>query len=67
LTRLNSFHLDVDAQINKLKASFLNIENQIKEIRLKALSNKELSIQEVKRDMIVKKSVETKRVFKKVE
>lgn len=40
--------LGVDTQIDKLKASFHNIESQIKDIRLKALSSKELSIQEVR-------------------
>lgn len=40
-------YLGVDTHIKQLKKTFLNLENQLKEIRLKALSSKELSIQEV--------------------
>ncbi|CEP19030.1 hypothetical protein [Parasitella parasitica] len=50
----------LDAQLATLKSSFLEIENQLKEIRLKALGSKELSVTEsnklLKRDIDIKKS-----------
>lgn len=40
-------YLGLDTQINTLKASFLEVESQLKDIRLKALSDQELSTIEV--------------------
>lgn len=41
--------LGLDTQLAALKSSFLQIENQLRDIRLKALGSKELSVTEVRR------------------
>jgi hypothetical protein len=38
----------LDTRIATLKSCFLDIESQLRDIRLKALGSKELSVQEVK-------------------
>ncbi|KAG2206167.1 hypothetical protein INT46_007162 [Mucor plumbeus] len=58
----------LDAQLATLKSSFLQIEDQLRDIRLKALGSKELSITEsnklLKRDIEIKKSTIDKYVTK---
>jgi hypothetical protein len=44
---LTGKNLGLDAQLATLKSSFLQIEDQLRDIRLKALGSKELSITEV--------------------
>ncbi|OAD01270.1 hypothetical protein MUCCIDRAFT_112706 [Mucor lusitanicus CBS 277.49] len=58
----------LDTQLAALKSSFLQIENQLRDIRLKALGSKELSVTEsnklLKRDIEIKKSTIAKYVTK---
>ncbi|KAL7321220.1 hypothetical protein PS15m_001013 [Mucor circinelloides] len=58
----------LDTQLAALKSSFLKIENQLRDIRLKALSSKELSVTEsnklLRRDIDIKKSTIDKYVTK---
>ncbi|CAO3634369.1 unnamed protein product [Mucor fragilis] len=58
----------LDTQLAALKSSFLQIENQLRDIRLKALGSKELSVTEsnklLKRDIEIKKSTIDKYVTK---
>ncbi|KAI8641709.1 hypothetical protein BD408DRAFT_417791 [Parasitella parasitica] len=58
----------LDAQLVVLKSSFLEIENQLRDIRLRALGSKELSVIEsnrlLKRDIDIKKSTIAKYVTK---
>ncbi|KAL9557707.1 hypothetical protein MBANPS3_001254 [Mucor bainieri] len=57
-----------NTQLAALKSSFLQIENQLRDIRLKALQSKELSVTEsnklLKRDIEIKKSTIDKYVSK---
>jgi hypothetical protein len=42
-----TINIELDTQVARLKASFLEIESQLKSIRLKALGNREISVKEV--------------------